>query len=138
MASESIPKENGVEVEETPKTEVFKIATELLKTEREYVRILGLIEMVSYSTFNKAFGYWILISYQFESYQLISYFHIKFRSRVERGVTGRNGDSDWADEGCAISQDDFRTMFSNVEAIHKFHHDFFLPQVKNSFIWPQQ
>ena len=55
---------------------------------------------------------------------------MKFRSRVEKGVPGRNGDCDWADEGCAISQDDFRTMFSNSEAIYKFHHDFLLPQVK--------
>ena len=56
---------------------------------------------------------------------------MKFRSRVEKGVQGSNGDSDWADEGNAISQDDFRTMFSNSEAIYKFHHDFMLPQVKD-------
>ena len=43
------PREVRVEVEETPKTKVFKIATELLTTEREYVRVLGLIEMASKS-----------------------------------------------------------------------------------------
>ena len=54
IISESIPKEVRVEVDETPKRIVFKIATELLTTEREYVRVLGLIEMVSHSTFHKA------------------------------------------------------------------------------------
>ena len=53
ISSESISNECRVEVEETPKTKVFKIATELLTTEREYVRVLGLIEMVSHSTFHK-------------------------------------------------------------------------------------
>ena len=42
--SENVQKEVRVEVKETPKTKVFKIATELLTTEREYVRILELIE----------------------------------------------------------------------------------------------
>ena len=54
IISESIPKEVRVEVEETPKTKVFNIATELLTTEREYVRVLGLIEMVSHSAIYKA------------------------------------------------------------------------------------
>ena len=63
---------------------------------------------------------------------------MKFRSRVEKGVPGRWGDEgDWADEGCAISKDDVRTMFNNSDAIYKFHHDILLPEVKTFFYDPQ-
>ena len=79
MTTESIPREVRVEVEETPKTKVFNIATELLTTEREYVRVLGLIEMVSHSAIHKALDdvttiSLILISYHFDStFILFSY-----------------------------------------------------------------
>ena len=32
---------------ETPEERIFKIASEILSTEKEYVRVLGLIEMVN-------------------------------------------------------------------------------------------
>ena len=47
---EAVPKEVRVEVEKTPKTKAFSIAAELLTTEREYVKSLGLIEHVSNPT----------------------------------------------------------------------------------------
>ena len=65
IISESIPKEVRVEVEETPKTKVFNIATELLTTEREYVRVLGLIEKVSHSAIHKALNDVTTLRYYF-------------------------------------------------------------------------